>query len=165
MRNFYSEGSAREYLRRKYHCTIDLLFDWFGISCMTTDNFCFYLQNKLVQTSQTGGQWYSDTSPFSIYSLVPHFTGTWLPEPLPEKGIYQRLPFYSRTQWAARSILCKTKHYFVLDFFKVWLHILYPSGTVVDHWTLNHKNQGSYPATGIWWEKMVKKVFQHLPQV
>ncbi len=48
------------------HCTIDLLFDWFGISCMATDNFCFYLQNRLVQTSQTGGQWYSDTSPFSI---------------------------------------------------------------------------------------------------
>jgi hypothetical protein len=50
----------------KYHCTIDLLFDWFGISCMTTDNFCFYLQNRLFQTSQTGGQRYSDTSPFSI---------------------------------------------------------------------------------------------------
>ncbi len=50
----------------EYHCTIDLLFDWFGISCMTTDNFCFYLQNRLIQTSQTGGQWYSDTSPFSI---------------------------------------------------------------------------------------------------
>jgi hypothetical protein len=50
----------------KYHCTIDLLFDWFGISCMTTDNFCFYLQNRLIQTSQTGGQRYSDTSPFSI---------------------------------------------------------------------------------------------------
>jgi len=45
----------REYLG-KYHCTIDLLFDWFGISCMTTDNFCFYLQNRLIQTSQTGGQ-------------------------------------------------------------------------------------------------------------
>ena len=28
--------------------------------------FCFYLQNRLIQTSQTGGQWYSDTSPFSI---------------------------------------------------------------------------------------------------
>jgi hypothetical protein len=42
------------------------LFDWFGISCMTTDNFCFYLQNRLIQTSQAGGQWYSDTSPFSI---------------------------------------------------------------------------------------------------
>ncbi len=33
---------------------------------MTADNFCFYLQNRLIQTSQTGGQWYSDTSPFSI---------------------------------------------------------------------------------------------------
>ncbi len=33
---------------------------------MTTDDFCFYLQNRLIQTSQTGGQWYSDTSPFSI---------------------------------------------------------------------------------------------------
>jgi hypothetical protein len=31
---------------------------------LTTDNFCFYLQNRLIQTSQTGGQWYSDTSPF-----------------------------------------------------------------------------------------------------
>jgi hypothetical protein len=28
--------------------------------------FCCYLQNRLIQTSQTGGQWYSDTSPFSI---------------------------------------------------------------------------------------------------
>jgi hypothetical protein len=33
---------------------------------MTTDNLCFYLQNRLIHTSQTGGQWYSDTSPFSI---------------------------------------------------------------------------------------------------
>jgi len=33
---------------------------------MTNDNFCFYLQNKLIQTSQTGGQWYCDTFPFSI---------------------------------------------------------------------------------------------------
>jgi hypothetical protein len=33
---------------------------------MTKDNFCFYLQNRLIQTSETGGQWYSDTSPFSI---------------------------------------------------------------------------------------------------
>jgi hypothetical protein len=33
---------------------------------MTNDNYCFYLQNRLIQTSQTGGQWYSDTSPFSI---------------------------------------------------------------------------------------------------
>ena len=57
---------GREYYRGKYHCTIDLLFDWCGISCMTTDNFCFYLQNRLILTSQTGGQWYSDTSPLSF---------------------------------------------------------------------------------------------------
>jgi len=50
----------------KYHCTVDLLFDWFGISCMTTDNFCCYLINRLIQTSKTGGKWYSYTSPFSI---------------------------------------------------------------------------------------------------
>jgi hypothetical protein len=29
---------------------------------MTTDHFCFYLQNRVIQT----GQQYSDTSPFSI---------------------------------------------------------------------------------------------------
>ncbi len=53
----------------KYHCAFDLLFDWFGISCMTTDNFCFYSQKRLIQTSQTGGQLYNDTSPFSIPCL------------------------------------------------------------------------------------------------
>jgi hypothetical protein len=30
---------------------------------MMTDNCCFYLQIRLIQNSQTGGQWYSDTSP------------------------------------------------------------------------------------------------------
>jgi hypothetical protein len=33
---------------------------------MTIDDFCFSLQNRLIQTSQTGGQWYSDASLFSI---------------------------------------------------------------------------------------------------
>ncbi len=33
---------------------------------MTIDNFCFYLQNRLIQTSETGGQWYNNTSLFSI---------------------------------------------------------------------------------------------------
>ncbi len=33
---------------------------------MTTDDFGLYLQNRLIQTSQTGGQQYSDTPPFSI---------------------------------------------------------------------------------------------------
>jgi hypothetical protein len=57
---------AGKHSREKYHCTVDLRFDWFGISCMTTDRFCFYLQNRLIQTVQTGGQLYSDTSPFSV---------------------------------------------------------------------------------------------------
>ncbi len=60
-----NNGGSREYKRGKYHCTVDL-FDWFGINCMTTDNFCFYLQNRLIQASKTGGQWYSDTFPFSF---------------------------------------------------------------------------------------------------
>jgi hypothetical protein len=37
---------------------------------MTTDNFCFYLQNRLMQTTQTGGQWYSDT-PLLVKGLSP----------------------------------------------------------------------------------------------
>ncbi len=36
-----------------------------------TVNFCFYLQNRLSQTSQTGGQRHSDTSPFSISLVCP----------------------------------------------------------------------------------------------
>ncbi len=63
-------GLIQGILKGDYHCTVDLLFDWFGISCMTTDNFCFYLQNRLIQTSQTEGQWYCDTSPFGIPCLI-----------------------------------------------------------------------------------------------
>jgi hypothetical protein len=40
---------------------------------MTTDNFRFYLQNILIQTSQMGGQQYSGTSPFSIACLLYWF--------------------------------------------------------------------------------------------
>ncbi len=36
-------------LKGENHCTVDLLFDWFGISCMATNIFCFYLQNRLIQ--------------------------------------------------------------------------------------------------------------------
>jgi hypothetical protein len=57
-------------LKGKYRVTIDLLFDWFGISCMTTDKFCFYFQDRLIQTRKTGGQQYNDTSPFCIPCLI-----------------------------------------------------------------------------------------------
>ncbi len=45
---------------------VDLLFDWFGMSCMTTDNFHFYLQNRLIKTGQIRGELYSDTFLFSV---------------------------------------------------------------------------------------------------
>jgi len=37
---------------------------------MTTDNFCFYLQNSLIQTCQTGGQWYINTRPLVFPALA-----------------------------------------------------------------------------------------------
>jgi hypothetical protein len=47
-------------LAGKYYCTVDLLFDWFGL-------VCFANKTKIVSCrtadSKTGGQWYSDTSP------------------------------------------------------------------------------------------------------
>jgi hypothetical protein len=33
-----SNTQARVYLRGKYHCTIDLLFDWFGLVCFANKN-------------------------------------------------------------------------------------------------------------------------------
>jgi hypothetical protein len=52
--------------RGKYPCTFDLLFDWFGFVCFANRNKNYQKSYSRFQTSQTGGQWYSDTSPFSI---------------------------------------------------------------------------------------------------
>ncbi len=57
---------TREYWRWKYHCTIDLLFDWFGLVCFANKNKNCWLSYSWFQTSQTGGRQYNDTSPFSI---------------------------------------------------------------------------------------------------
>jgi hypothetical protein len=43
---------------------------------MTTDNVCVYLENRLIQTSQTGGQGYSDTSPFSSLAVPLDILGS-----------------------------------------------------------------------------------------
>jgi hypothetical protein len=56
-----------------YHCTIDLLIDLFGLVCFSNKNKNCQLSYSWFQTSHTGGQQYSDTSPFSIpwpYILV-----------------------------------------------------------------------------------------------
>ncbi len=39
-------------------------------SAVTTDNVWFYLQNRLILTSETGGRWYSEIPPFGIPRLV-----------------------------------------------------------------------------------------------
>ncbi len=51
---------------RKYHCTIDLLFDWFGLVYFANKNKNCHQSYNRFQTSQTGGQGYIDTFPFSI---------------------------------------------------------------------------------------------------
>jgi hypothetical protein len=33
-----SISKAREYKRGKYHCIVDLLFDWFGLVCYANKN-------------------------------------------------------------------------------------------------------------------------------
>ncbi len=57
---------------------------------MTTDNFCFYLQNRLIQTSQTGGQRYSDTSPLvfpSAHCLIePYPSGPYPTQAYPTRA-------------------------------------------------------------------------------
>jgi hypothetical protein len=49
--NLKVKSSSREDYRGKYHCTVDLLFDWFGISCMIIDNF-FSKQNNPNQSNR-----------------------------------------------------------------------------------------------------------------
>jgi hypothetical protein len=45
---------------------------------MTTDNFFIYLQNTLIQTSQKGGQQYSDISPLVFPDRAIHLKKTQL---------------------------------------------------------------------------------------
>jgi hypothetical protein len=47
-------------------CTVNLLFYWFGLVCFANTNKKCQLSYSIFQTSQTEGQQYSDTSPFSI---------------------------------------------------------------------------------------------------
>ncbi len=69
-------GQTRECKRGKYHCTVDLLFDWFGLACFANKNKNCQYSYSFFQTSQTGGQLYSDTFPFSIPWLDSYLT--WL---------------------------------------------------------------------------------------
>jgi hypothetical protein len=58
------------------HFTVDLLFDRVRLVCFANKNKNCQLSYSWFQTSQTGGQQYSDTSPFSIPwpGLILHFS-------------------------------------------------------------------------------------------
>jgi hypothetical protein len=51
---FVIDGPAMAQCRD--HCTIDLLFDWFGLVCFANKNTNCQLSYNRFQTSQTGGQ-------------------------------------------------------------------------------------------------------------
>ena len=70
---------------------------------MTTDNFCFYLQNRLIQTSQTGRPLYNNTSPFSIpcFRVVPQVVS------LAKHCLMSRL---SRPSSTLGDLICVCKH-------------------------------------------------------
>ena len=49
---------SREYYRGKYHCTVDLLFDWFGLVCFANKNkkkfSCLTADSKPVKQEVNG---------------------------------------------------------------------------------------------------------------
>jgi len=61
--------SGRDELKGKYHCTVDLLFGQFRNVHLCSTKFSAPSTEAHFQTSQNGGQPYSDTSP----STKPHF--------------------------------------------------------------------------------------------
>ncbi len=63
----------------RYHSTIDLLFDWFGFVCFANKNKNCRLSCSWFQTSQTGGQWYSHTSPL-VFPAMAHSSSFWQPQ-------------------------------------------------------------------------------------
>ncbi len=76
-------------------------------------NLCFYLQKRLIQTSQTGSQQYSDTSPFS------------------SPCINNVLSFQIGTVGDGDSIHCIVTCVNTKQYFKFWQHF--------DNWANPHK--------------------------
>jgi hypothetical protein len=86
---------------------------------MTTDNFCFYLQNRLIKTSQTGGQWYSDSSPFSIPWYRPqgfNVEGAYVFLVAPNSSSSRALT--SETRCKASSLCFRRRFFQVLKFWR-----------------------------------------------
>ncbi len=83
---------------------------------LTTDNFCFYLQNRLIQTSQTGGQRYSDTFPFSIPWIRWSMLSTGLHHPL--DGVTN--PQYKLLHFIQLTFFCKKKRALAFNRDRCW---------------------------------------------
>jgi hypothetical protein len=60
------KGHSGQGIVKGYHCTVDLLFDWFGLVCFANKNKICQLSYSRFQTSQARSQQYSFTSPFSV---------------------------------------------------------------------------------------------------
>ncbi len=82
--------------------TVDLLFDWFRISCMTTGNFCFYLQNRLILTQEVN----------SAVILPPLFSVPWFSNDLCKMSMVSRPSLF--------QVLTVENQGFYLGFFKIY---------------------------------------------
>jgi hypothetical protein len=71
----YQNALAREHYTGKYHCTVDLLFDLFVLVCFTNKNENCQLSYSWFQTSQAGGQQYSDTCSLAFPAIAYLATG------------------------------------------------------------------------------------------
>ncbi len=103
----------------KYHCTIDLLLDWFGISSTTTDNFL--LSPKQTNTNQSNRrsmvQWYF---PFSISVHVFLLT-----EVSSKLSIIARIPMWPSCLPPDRG-KCKVAHVSIIACIPLWPSCLPP---------------------------------------
>ena len=53
----------------KYHCTTDLVFDWFGFDQTSKSAVDLTYAKQLNPSSKTGGQPYSDSPPYEVSGL------------------------------------------------------------------------------------------------
>ncbi len=126
----------REYLRgKKYHCTVDLLFDWLRLVCFANKNKKCQLSYSESQTSQTGGLWYSDTSPFSI----PWFDHRGIFDIQHNDNFQNNIIFYLLflcSAWPDSSIFCQFGYFLklVVIFWKE--EIVTQNGDILDYFLL-----------------------------
>ena len=63
------DSSEEPLLNGKYYCTVELLFDLFGLACFVNKNKNCQLSYSWFQTSQTGGQWHVILPPLVFPAL------------------------------------------------------------------------------------------------